>query len=135
MVYYKKYPTVNEGIGVLFDTPDSMKMMLGNMLGQVNFEDKYLFISEMDVEQFREYYQAVMKKCDEINELFMQEDGINTAVVFPKLMYVFHNLESCYYLKDYFDKLSDPEELAKSELAYQSNDHIIMTLDISAPLL
>ena len=135
MIYYNKYPTVNEGIGVLFDTPDSMKMMLSNMLEQVDFDDRYLFITEMDTKQFGEYYQAVKKKCDELNELFMQEGGINTAVVFPKLMYLFHNLESCYYLKDYFEKLSDPEELAKSELAYQSNAHIIMTLDISAPLI
>ncbi|MBQ8038472.1 MAG: hypothetical protein IJ274_01115 [Lachnospiraceae bacterium] len=135
MIYYKKYPTVNEGVGTLFDTPEPIKQMLTNMLGQTDFDDKHLFISEMDTEQFREYYNAVVQKCDEINELFFHEDGVNTAVVFPKLMYLFHNLESCYLLKNYFDKAATPEELAQRELAYQSTDHIIMTLDISAPLL
>lgn len=135
MVYYQKYPTVNEGVGALFDTPKPIKQMLANMLGQADFEDKHLFISEMDTKQFRKYYSAVIRKCDEINELFLQEDGINTAVVFPKFMYLFHNLESCYLLKSYFDNAVTQEELAQRELAYQSTDRVILTLDISAPLL
>lgn len=135
MVYYKKYPTINEGVGTLFDTPQPIKKMLANMLGQVDFNDRYMFISEMETGQFKEYYQSVAKKCDELNELFRQENGVNVAVVFPKLMYVCHNLESCYLLKDYFRRISDPEELARSEMAYQSTYHVILTLDISAPLL
>lgn len=89
----------------------------------------------MDTKQFRKYYSAVIRKCDEINELFLQEDGVNTAVVFPKFMYLFHNLESCYLLKSYFDNAVTQEELAQRELAYQSTDRVILTLDISAPLL
>ena len=101
MVYYKKYPTVNEGIRVLFDTSEPIKKILANMLGQVDLDDKYLFISEMEAGQFREYYQSVVQKCYELNELFVQEGSVNTTVVTSMLMYVCHNLESCYFLKDY----------------------------------
>lgn len=135
MVYYTELPTIAEGVGVLFDTPEAMKKLIKNMLGQINIEDKYLFISNMSVEQFREYYRAVMKKCEEINEIFIHEDGINVAVVCPKIMFVFHNLESCYLLKSYLEKIEDEEELVNNELIYQSTEHIVMTLDILAPLL
>lgn len=135
MVYYTELPTIAEGVGVLFDTPVVIKKLIKNMLGEINIEDKYLFISNMSTEQFREYYRAVMKKCEEINEIFIHEDGINVAVVYPKTMFVFQNLESCYLLKSYLEKIEDEEELAKNELTYQSTDHIVMSLDISAPLL
>ncbi len=135
MVYYTELPKIAEGVGVLFDTPEPIKIMVANMLGETDFEDKYLFISSMNTEQFKEYYRAVMKKCDEINELFIHEGGINTAVTYPKTMFMFHNLESCYLLKNYLQKIDDPEELVRNELAYHSTEHIVMTLDISAPLL
>lgn len=135
MVYYTELPKIAEGVGVLFDTPEPIKIMVANMLGETDFEDKYLFISSMNTEQFKEYYRAVMKKCDEINELFIHEGSINTAVTYPKTMFMFHNLESCYLLKSYLQKIDDPEELVRNELAYHSTDHIVMTLDISAPLL
>ncbi|MBQ3514609.1 MAG: hypothetical protein IJA32_12585 [Lachnospiraceae bacterium] len=62
MVYYKKYPTVNDGIRVLFDMSEPVKKILTNILGQVDLDDKYLFISEMETGQFREYYQSVVQK-------------------------------------------------------------------------
>lgn len=135
MVYYKKYPTVNEGIRVLFDTSEPIKKILANMLGQVDLDDKYLFISEMEAGQFREYYQSVVQKCYELNELFVQEGSVNTTVVTSKLMYVCHNLESCYFLKDYLQSISDPEELVRGELTYTSTYHIVSILDISEPFL
>ena len=134
MIYYTELPKIEYGVGVLFDTPEEIKGIIKNMLKEADFEDRYLFIPNMTVEQFREYYKCVMNKCDELNELFVHEDGINTAVAFPKMMFVCHNLESCYLMESYLNKITDPEKLAKSELAYHSTDHIVMTLDISAPL-
>lgn len=54
MVCYKRIPTVAEGVGVLFDTSETMQVLLGNIIEGVDLDDKYLFITDMDTSDFLE---------------------------------------------------------------------------------
>ena len=133
MIYNKILPTIDEGVGTLFDTTEVSKIMIINMLKHAKLDDKYLYIVGVDSQRFREYYISVSEKCHELNELIVQEGCINTAVVSPKAMFLFNNMESCYQFKNYFERITDPEELVRYTLAYQSTEYIVMTLDVLIP--
>lgn len=126
--------SVEQGITVLFDINKYLKILIENMLGKENINDKYLYIVGMDASAFRSYYHDVCIKCEEINQIYHNDSGINEAVACPKMMFLFDNMNSCKNFKDYFEKIEDASEKVHNELVYGSTDSVSMTLSIFNPI-
>lgn len=133
MVYESSFPTVGYGITVLFDINESVKTLVCHMLGKESVEDKYLYLVGVNILQFGIYYRNVCKECEDINQIFYSSEDINFGIVCPKVVFLFDNMDSCRYFKDYFEKIDDPVEKVRNELAYGSTDIISMTLSIFNP--
>lgn len=134
MVYENSFPDIRKGITLLFDANESIKTLVCNMLDKESVEDKYLYLVGMDTLQFRLYYQNVCKECEEINQLFYNSGDINNGIACPKVMFLFDNMNSCKNFRDFFEKIDDPVEKVRNELAYGSTDNIAMTLSIFNPI-
>lgn len=127
--------TLEMGITFLFDAEETLKTIIKKQLGCDYFEDKYLYIVGMNAKKFTNYYQAVCKKCEEINEIYHNSSGVNEAVVCPKIMFLFDNLKSCDYFREFFEKIDDSEQKVCNELAYGSTGSIVMKLTIPHSLM
>lgn len=127
--------TLEIGITFLFDAEETLKTIIKKQLGCDYIEDKYLYIVGMNARQLTNYHRAVSEKCEEINEIYQNNSGINEAVVCPKMMFLFEDMKSCDYFREYFEKIDDPVEKVQAELAYGSTGSIAMKLAIPNPLV
>lgn len=122
--------TVEMGITFLFDADETLKTIIKKQLECDYVEDKYLYIVGMNAKKFIDYYHAVFEKCEEINDIYQNGSGINEAVVVPKIMFLFDDMKSCDYFREYFESIDDPEQKVSNELSYGSTDNIAMKLTI-----
>ena len=130
MEHNDSYFTLEIGITFLFDADEALKTIIKEQPGCDYLEDKYLYIVGMDGKKFTKYYQAVIEKCEEINELFHNGSGINEAVVSPKVMFLFEDMKSCDYFREYFERIDDSEEKVRTELAYGSTANLAQKLTL-----
>lgn len=127
--------TLEMGMTFLFDTEEILKTIIKKQLKCDYFEDKYLYIVGMNAKKFTDYYQAVIEKCMEINEIYHNGSGINESVVCPKTMFLFDNMRSCDYFREYIEGIDDSEQKVRTELAYGSTANIALKLTIPHPLM
>lgn len=135
MIHNDNGLTLEMGITFLFDTDEALKTIIKKQLGCDYIEDKYLYIVGMNAKKFNDYYHAVLKKCEELNDIYQNVSGINESVVFPKIMFLFDNMKSCDYFREYFERIDDPAQKVSTELAYGSTDHVAMKLTIPHSLI
>lgn len=134
MMLEGSFPDVREGITVLFDANESIKTLVCNMLQKECVEDKYLYLVGVDTLQFELYYHNVCRECESINQLFCNCGEINNDIVCPKTMFLFDNMISYKYFRDFFEKIDSPVEKVQNELAYGSTENIAMKLSIFHPI-
>ena len=80
--------------------------------------------------QFELYYHNVCRECENINQLFCNCGEINNDIVCPKTMFLFDNMISYKYVRNFFEKINSPVEKVQNELAYGSTGNIAMKLSI-----